>query len=69
MIEDWNDLKVFLALAEQGQLTSAAKRLHVSHPTIARRIKALEQQIGARLFDRLPDRFAPHPGRRAVAGR
>lgn len=61
MVEDWNDLKVFLALAEQGQLTSAAKRLHVSHPTIARRIKALEQQIGARLFDRLPDRFALTP--------
>jgi DNA-binding transcriptional LysR family regulator len=61
MINDWNDLKVFLALAEEGQLTAAAKRLHVSHPTIARRIKALETSIGARLFDRLPDRFVLTP--------
>lgn len=61
MIEDWNDLRVFLTLAEEGQLTAAAKRLHVSHPTIARRIKALETAIGARLFDRLPDRFVLTP--------
>nr|WP_298686332.1 LysR family transcriptional regulator [uncultured Dongia sp.] len=61
MIDDWNDLKVFLTLAEEGQLTSAAKKLHVSHPTIARRIKALETSIGARLFDRLPDRFVLTP--------
>ncbi|MBK8158508.1 MAG: LysR family transcriptional regulator [Rhodospirillaceae bacterium] len=61
MIDDWNDLKVFLTLAEEGQLTAAAKRLHVSHPTIARRIKALETSIGARLFDRLPDRFVLTP--------
>ena len=31
----------------------------VSHPTVARRVHALEERIGARLFDRLPDRFAP----------
>jgi DNA-binding transcriptional LysR family regulator len=31
----------------------------VSHPTVARRVQALEKQIGARLFERLPDRFVP----------
>lgn len=61
MIEDWNDLKVFLTLAEEGQLTAAAKKLHVSHPTIARRVKALEDSVKARLFDRLPDRFVLTP--------
>lgn len=61
MIDDWNDLKVFLTLAEEGQLTSAAKKLHVSHPTIARRVKALEESVRARLFDRLPDRFVLTP--------
>lgn len=61
MIQDWNDLKVFLTLAEEGQLTAAAKRLHVSHPTIARRVKALEASVSARLFDRLPDRFVLTP--------
>jgi len=58
MTPDWDDLRVFLALAREGSLTAAARRLEVSHPTIARRVQALESTIGARLFDRLPDRFA-----------
>jgi len=57
MIADWDDLRVFLTLARDGKLTAAARRLEVSHPTVARRVKALEDAIGARLFDRLPDRF------------
>ncbi len=57
MRADWDDLRVFLTLASEGRLTAAARRLEVSHPTIARRIKSLEDAIGARLFDRLPDRF------------
>lgn len=59
MITDWDNLRVFLALAEEGSLTAAAKRLRVSHPTVARRIRALETELGTRLFDRLPDRFQP----------
>jgi DNA-binding transcriptional LysR family regulator len=57
MNADWDDLRVFLTLAREGSLTAAARKLEVSHPTIARRVKALEEAIGARLFDRLPDRF------------
>jgi DNA-binding transcriptional LysR family regulator len=56
---NWDDLRVFLTLAREGTLTTAAKALGVSHPTVARRVQALEQQIGARLFERLPDRFVP----------
>jgi len=59
MSPNWDDLRVFLALARGGTLTKAAKVLGVSHPTVARRVQALETQIGARLFDRLPDRFVP----------
>jgi DNA-binding transcriptional LysR family regulator len=59
MQTNWDDLRVFLTLAREGTLTTAAKALGVSHPTVARRVQVLEQQIGARLFDRLPDRFAP----------
>lgn len=59
MHPDWDDLRIFLALARGGTLTKAAKVLDVSHPTVARRVHALEKQIGARLFDRLPDRFVP----------
>jgi DNA-binding transcriptional LysR family regulator len=58
MIADWDDLRVFLSLSREGNLTATARRLDVSHPTVARRIKSLEDAIGARLFDRLPDRFA-----------
>lgn len=59
MDANWDDLRVFLALAREGTLTTAAKALGVSHPTVARRVGALEKQIGARLFERLPDRFVP----------
>src|SRR3546814_5937393 len=59
MTGDWDNLRVFLALAEEGSLTAAARRLRVSHPTVARRIKALEDELGTRLFDRLPDRYQP----------
>jgi DNA-binding transcriptional LysR family regulator len=58
MNANWDDLRVFLTLVREGNLTAAARRLDVSHPTVARRVKALEDAIGARLFDRLPDRFA-----------
>ena len=56
---NWDDLRVFLALAREGTLSMAAKALGVSHPTVSRRVQALEHQIGARLFERLPDRFVP----------
>lgn len=59
MEANWDDLRVFLTLARDGTLSTAAKSLGVSHPTVARRVQALEQQIGVRLFDRLPDRFVP----------
>jgi DNA-binding transcriptional LysR family regulator len=61
MATNWDDLRVFLTLAREGNLTAAAKRLNVSHPTVARRTKALEVAIGARLFDRLPDRYVLTP--------
>jgi DNA-binding transcriptional LysR family regulator len=54
---EWSDLRVFLSLAREGKLSATARLLDVSHPTIARRIKALESSVGARLFERLPDRF------------
>ena len=59
MDANWDDLRVFLTLAREGTLSTAAKALGVSHPTVSRRVQALEHQIGARLFERLPDRFVP----------
>lgn len=49
---DWNDLRHFLALARTGSVRAAGTSLRVSHSTILRRVEALEEQLGARLFDR-----------------
>jgi len=68
MFENWDDLRIFLALAREGKLTAVAKRLNVSHPTVARRVKQLEATVGARLFDRLPDRFVLTAAGEALLG-
>jgi Transcriptional regulator len=54
---NWNDFRPFLAVARQGRLTAAAARLGLDHTTIARRIAALEERLGARLFDRSPQGY------------
>lgn len=51
---DWNDLRFFLELSRKGRLISAARKLHVDHTTVSRRIAALEDQLDARLFDKSP---------------
>ncbi|MET4731677.1 DNA-binding transcriptional LysR family regulator [Thalassospira sp. MBR-102] len=51
---NWNDLRYFLILAEEGSLSGAARRLRKEHTTVARRIEALEEAVGTKLFDRLP---------------
>ena len=50
---DWDDMRVFLAVARAGQMLGAATRLGLNHATVSRRIGALEAAIGARLVDRL----------------
>lgn len=54
---NWDDLKIFLAVAEASSMRMAAKTLRVSHSTVSRRIEALEKSLGARLFDRLPEGY------------
>ena len=56
---NWDDLRIFLSVARAGSLSAAARSLKVSQPTVGRRLKALEEVVGARLFDRLPEGFAP----------
>ncbi|WP_366524347.1 LysR family transcriptional regulator [uncultured Roseobacter sp.] len=52
---DWNDLKVFLAVARAGSIRGASESLKVAHSTVSRRMDALEFALKARLFDRTPD--------------
>ena len=51
---DWDHLRVFLAVARQGQLLAAARKLGLNHATVARRLDTLERGLGTTLFDRRP---------------
>lgn len=55
---DWDDLRVFLAVAREGTLSVAARALGVNHSTVLRRLGALEARMDVRLFDRLPTGYA-----------
>ena len=52
LVFDWNDLRYLLAVARSGSTLSAGRVLRVSQTTVARRIAALEQALGATLFER-----------------
>lgn len=45
-------LRYFLEIAREGNMTKAAKRLHVTQPTLSRQMKELEQELGKKLFRR-----------------
>ncbi|MDO4890891.1 MAG: LysR family transcriptional regulator [Coriobacteriaceae bacterium] len=45
-------LKYFLAVAEEGNISNAAKLLHVSQPTLSRQLASLEQEFGRELYTR-----------------
>ncbi|MGI4943946.1 MAG: LysR family transcriptional regulator [Janthinobacterium lividum] len=47
---DWAWYRSFLAVAEEGSLSAAARRLGITQPTVARHIDALEQAVGVALF-------------------
>jgi len=49
---DWDQARVFLAVAREGQLLGAARSLGLDHATVTRRINALEATLGVRLLDR-----------------
>ena len=51
----WDDLRLFLAVAEAGSLSAASKRLGVTQPTVSRRLAELEASLGEPLFVRAVD--------------
>lgn len=54
---EWSDLPVFLAIAREGTLGRAARKLGQSQPTMGRRLRALEAATGLTLFQRTGDGF------------
>jgi molybdate transport repressor ModE-like protein len=56
---EWNDLRIALAVARAGSLSGAARALKLNHATVWRRLKALEADLGTRLFERGSGGYAP----------
>lgn len=54
---DWNQVRAFLATAEEGSLSAAARALRQTQPTISRQVSTLEETLGVTLFERGPRRM------------
>ncbi|MCV9966290.1 LysR family transcriptional regulator [Pararhizobium sp. BT-229] len=54
---DWNLLRTFVVLVEEGSITAAANRLLLQQPAVSMALKRLEQTVGQKLIDRRPGRF------------
>jgi DNA-binding transcriptional LysR family regulator len=55
---DWDDVRFFLAVARAGSVRGAAERVRVNHSTVLRRISHLEEQLGVRMFERMPSGYS-----------
>lgn len=51
----WDDIRIFLVCAKEPSFRKAAEKLHISSSTVVRRIDQLEEALGVRLFNRLPE--------------
>ena len=60
-MDNWDDIRFFLAVARFGSVRAAATGLGVNHSTVLRRIAQLEAQLGARLFEKLPTGYVLTP--------
>ncbi len=58
---DWNQTRAFLATLETGSLSSAARALGLTQPTLGRQVAALEESLGVVLFDRSGRGLRPTP--------
>lgn len=55
---DWDDLRIFLAVARTDSLSGAGKRLKIDPATVGRRIARLEHAVETRLFRKSPQGYA-----------
>jgi DNA-binding transcriptional LysR family regulator len=64
-----DELAIFIAIIDNGSLAGAARRLRRSPPAVTRALAALEDRVGARLFDRTTRRLSPTEAGRDLAQR
>lgn len=67
-MHDWDDLRIFLAVARAGSVRAAALASASSRSTVLRRIGALERRLSARLFERLPEGYFLTPAGEELLG-
>jgi DNA-binding transcriptional LysR family regulator len=58
-VPDWHLFRAFLAVAREGSLSSAARALGTTQPTMGRQVAALEMSLGVKLFTRSLDGLSP----------
>lgn len=63
---DWNLLRTFMVIVQEGSLTKAANRLFLQQPSISAALKRLEESIGHSLIDRQPGHFQVTPAGRKL---
>lgn len=56
-----DQIEMVVAIAEEGALVRAARRLAISQPPLTRKLAALEDELGVALFERLPRGMRPTP--------
>ena len=51
-VEDWNELRLILAIVRAGTLAKAAANVRLDHSTVYRRLRGIEERLGTKLFER-----------------
>lgn len=54
---NWDDMRLFLAVARSGSISGAARQLGVQHSTVSRRMRQFEEKLGTRLLERKTGRY------------
>jgi len=61
---DWNLLRTYMVIVQEGSITTAANRLSLAQPSVSNALKRLEERLGKKLIYRGPGRFdLTEPGR------